>query len=40
MRNNFAHFLMDLASNFKDKNGIFIIIDDINGLSISPEFAN
>lgn len=40
LRNNFAHFLIDLIGNFKDKNGIFIIIDDINGLSKTAEFAN
>ncbi|MCL2156906.1 MAG: ATP-binding protein [Methanobrevibacter sp.] len=40
LRSNFAHFLMDLISNFEDKQGIFIIIDDVNGLSKTPEFAN
>ena len=27
-------------NDFKDKDGLFIVIDDINGLSETPEFAN
>lgn len=40
LKDNFAFNLVDLVSNFKDKDGIFIVIDDINGLSETPEFAN
>ena len=37
---DFANFLYELSKKIDDKNGIFIIIDDINGLSKTPEFAN
>ena len=40
MKDNFAFYLTDLLNNFKDKDGLFIVIDDINGLSDTPEFAN
>ncbi|MCF0225960.1 MAG: AAA family ATPase [Methanobrevibacter sp.] len=40
VKDNFASFLVDLVNNFEDKSGIFIIIDDINGLTENPEFAN
>ena len=40
IKDNFAFYLSDLISNFKDKDGIFIIIDDINGLTQTPDFAN
>lgn len=40
IKDNFALFLVDFFSQIKDKKGIFIIIDDINGLSKTPEFAN
>ena len=40
IKDNFAFYLADLVSNFKDKDGLFIIIDDINGLSETPDFAN
>ena len=40
IKDNFALYLIDLINNFKDKNGLFIVIDDINGLSKTPEFAN
>ena len=40
IRDNFAFYLCDLVNQFKDKDGLFIIIDDINGLSDTPEFAN
>ncbi len=39
VKNNFASFLVDLIKHFDDKNGIFIVIDDINGLTDTPEFA-
>ena len=32
--------MCDLVNQFKDNDGLFIIIDDINGLSDTPEFAN
>ena len=40
IKDNLAFYLSDLVSNFKDKDGLFIVIDDINGLSQTPEFAN
>lgn len=40
IKDNFAFYLTDLVNNFEDKDGIFIVIDDINGLSETPEFAN
>lgn len=40
IKDNFAFYLCDLVNHFKDKDGLFIIIDDINGLSDTPEFAN
>ncbi|WP_298522985.1 ATP-binding protein [uncultured Methanobrevibacter sp.] len=40
IKDNLAFYLSDLVSNFKDKDGLFIVIDDINGLSETPEFAN
>ena len=40
IKDNFAFYLNDLVNTFKDKDGIFIVIDDINGLSDTPEFAN
>ena len=40
IKNNFAFYLADMINNFKDKDGLFIVIDDINGLSKTPDFAN
>lgn len=40
IKDNFAFYLSDLVNNFKDKDGLFIVIDDINGLSETPDFAN
>ena len=40
IKDNIAFYLSDLVDNFKDKDGLFIVIDDINGLSQTPEFAN
>ena len=40
IKDNLAFYLSDLVSNFKDKDGLFIVIDDINGLSETSEFAN
>lgn len=40
IKDNFAFYLCDLVDQFKDKDGLFIVIDDINGLSDTPEFAN
>lgn len=40
IKDNFAFYLSDLVNNFKDKDGLFIVIDDINGLSDTPDFAN
>ena len=36
IKDNFAFNLSDLVRNFKDKDGLFIVIDDINGLSETP----
>ena len=40
IKDNLAFYLADLVNDFKDKDGLFIVIDDINGLSETPEFAN
>ena len=40
IKDNLAFYLTGLVDNFKDKDGLFIVIDDINGLSQTPEFAN
>ena len=40
IKDNFAFYLIDLLNNFKNKKGIFIVIDDINGLTETSEFAN
>ena len=40
IKSNFAAFLYDLTQNIGDKKGIFIIIDDVNGLSDTAEFSN
>ena len=40
IKDNFAFYLSDLVNYFKDKDGLFIVIDDINGLSDTPDFAN
>ncbi|MBR0271304.1 MAG: hypothetical protein IJQ68_04835 [Methanobrevibacter sp.] len=40
MKNNFADFLLNISKSLKEKNGLFIIIDDINGLSKTSEFPN
>lgn len=33
-------FIKNICQDIKDKDGIFIIIDDVNGLSSTPEFVN
>ncbi len=40
IKDNLAFYLSDLVESFKDKDGLFIVIDDINGLSDTPEFAD
>ena len=40
VKDNFPRFLTDLTNDFEGKKGIFLIIDDINGLTETPEFAN
>ena len=40
LKDNFAFYLCDIIRDFKDKDGLFIIVDDINGLSDTPDFAN
>ena len=40
VKNNFADFLLNISNSLKDNNGIFLIIDDINGLSKTSEFPN
>ena len=40
VKNNFADFLLNISSSLKDYNGLFLIIDDINGLSKTSEFPN
>ena len=38
VENNFIEFLVEICDN--EVNGIFFIIDDVNGLSKTPEFSN
>ena len=40
IRDTFPYFLMDILEAAKNKKGIFIVIDDINGLSETPDFVN
>lgn len=40
VKKNFVDFMITLCDNLHDKNGVFIVIDDINGLSDSLEFTN
>lgn len=40
IKNNFTYFLLNISKSLKDYNGLFLIIDDINGLSKTPEFPN
>ncbi|GAA5819054.1 MAG: ATP-binding protein [Methanobrevibacter sp. CfCl-M3] len=40
IKDNFAKFLVDMVKEFDNKNGLIIIIDDINGLSDNPKFVN
>ena len=40
VKDNFIEFLTDICDNLDIYDGIFIIIDDVNGLSETPEFAN
>ena len=40
IRDTFPYFLMDILEVAKNKKGIFIVIDDINGLSETPDFVN
>lgn len=40
VKNNFSDFLLNITSLLKDYNGIFLIMDDINGLSKTSEFPN
>ena len=40
LKDNFPFVLNELVKNFEDRKGLFIIIDDINGLSETPDFAN
>lgn len=40
VKNNFANFLLNISNSLNDYNGLFLIIDDINGLSKTSEFPN
>ena len=40
IKRNFVNFMTTLCKNLKDKNGVFIVIDDIKGLSDNIEFTN
>ena len=40
VKNNFADFLLNISNSLNDYNGLFLIIDDINGLSKTQEFPN
>ena len=40
IKRSFVNFMTTICDNLKDKNGVFIVIDDINGLSDNIEFTN
>lgn len=40
IKNSFADFIVNTLKNFDEGKGLFIVIDDINGLSQTPDFAN
>ncbi len=40
IKKNFVDFMITLCNNLQDKKGVFIVIDDINGLSDNLEFTN
>jgi hypothetical protein len=40
IKNNYAFFLESLIADFENGKGLLITIDDINGLSNTPDFAN
>ena len=41
VKENFREFLIEICDDLdENENGIFIIIDDVNGLSETPDFAN
>ncbi len=40
VKKDFSKFIINISKSLKDKKGLFIIIDDINGLSDTPDFAN
>ena len=40
VKDHFIEFLKDIHNHLDDYDGIYIIIDDINGLSETPEFVN
>jgi len=40
IKENFREFLVEICDKLDDERGIFFIIDDVNGLSKTPEFAN
>lgn len=40
IKNHFADFLIETCANLPEGYGIFIVIDDLNGLSESEEFTN
>ena len=40
IKKNFADFMITLCENLHDKKGVFIVIDDINGLSNNIEFTD
>ena len=40
IKDSFVDFIVNTLSTFEDNRGLFIVIDDINGLSETPDFAN
>lgn len=40
IKKNFVDFMITICDNLHDKKGVFIVIDDINGLSDNLEFTN
>ena len=40
VKNNFSGFLLNLNESINDYTGLFLIIDDVNGLSKNADFPN
>ena len=40
IKDSFDNFIVNIINNIENNQGLFIVIDDINGLSETPDFAN